>query len=147
VKEDAERYALFLVGAEAGLRQGEMTAIAWADVDFVTRPITVRRSVWRGISRHAKEWARPKEPDDRAALRSAEGASAPSFRSDLLSRRRKLVQQSAFEAALRYTYKRSGASPDRHPRPSSVIPSARTSQCAVRRRRRSKSSRGTRRLR
>ena len=50
VKDDTERRALFLVGGEAGLRQGEMVALEWGDVDLVAGTITVRRSSWRGIA-------------------------------------------------------------------------------------------------
>jgi integrase len=49
VKNDAERRAIFLVAGEAGLRQGEMLALEWGDVDLVAETLTVRRSDWRGI--------------------------------------------------------------------------------------------------
>jgi integrase len=49
VKENPERLALFLLGGEAGLRQGEIIALEWDDIDSVAKTITVRRAEWRGI--------------------------------------------------------------------------------------------------
>jgi len=37
-----------LLGGDAGLRSGEMRALEWADVDFATNQLTVRRSEWHG---------------------------------------------------------------------------------------------------
>jgi integrase len=48
-KGDPQWYALLLVGADAGLRQGEMVALEWGDIDLVAGTLTVRRSSWRGI--------------------------------------------------------------------------------------------------
>jgi very-short-patch-repair endonuclease len=48
-KADRERQAIVLVGGDAGLRQGEMIALEWGDVDLVAGVLTVRRSAWRGI--------------------------------------------------------------------------------------------------
>ena len=49
VKDDPERRALFLVGGEAGLRQGESIALGWDDVDLVSGTMTVRKSSCREI--------------------------------------------------------------------------------------------------
>jgi len=49
VKDDPERRALFLVGGEAGLRQGESIALVWDDVDMVLRTMSMRESSWREI--------------------------------------------------------------------------------------------------
>jgi integrase len=49
VRDNRERRALFLLGAEAGLRQGEIIALEWGDVDFAAGKITVRQSEWRGF--------------------------------------------------------------------------------------------------
>jgi integrase len=49
VKGDTERRVIFLVRGEAGLRQGEMIALEWDDIDLVAKTVTVRRSDWRGI--------------------------------------------------------------------------------------------------
>jgi len=46
--------ALFLTAATAGLRQGELLALRWQDVDFVAGLIRVRRSYTRG------HWGAPK---------------------------------------------------------------------------------------
>jgi integrase len=111
VKDDTERTALFLVGAEAGLRQGEMTALEWGDCDFVARTITVRRSVWRGIS------DTPKSGKDRKIPMTARLFSALKAHRHLRSERVFCHQdgsaftQSAFEAALRYACKRAGLRP------------------------------------
>jgi len=48
-KDERQWAALLLVGADAGLRQGEMIALGWGDVDLVSGTMTVRRSSWRGI--------------------------------------------------------------------------------------------------
>lgn len=48
-KHDPLWYALLLIGAEAGLRQGEMIALRWEDVDLVAGNVTVRRSSWYGV--------------------------------------------------------------------------------------------------
>jgi integrase len=106
VKDDTERRALFLVAAEAGLRQGEMVALEWGDVDFVTGTITVRRSSWRGIigsPKGGRERKIPLTAKLRAALKAHrhlrgervfchDGGSA--------------FTQSAIEAALRHGSKR-----------------------------------------
>ena len=38
-----------LLGADAGLRAGEIIALRWEDVDFVRRHITVQQQMWRRI--------------------------------------------------------------------------------------------------
>jgi integrase len=40
--------AAILVGAEAGLRMGEIIGLEWEDVDFRNRTLTVMRSEWQG---------------------------------------------------------------------------------------------------
>src|SRR3954451_17691987 len=45
---DATAYLIVLLGAEAGLRCGEMIAIEWRDVDLGKRQICVQRSAWNG---------------------------------------------------------------------------------------------------
>jgi len=45
---DTEAQALILVGAEAGLRIGEVKALRWDDIDFERRMIAVSRRDWRG---------------------------------------------------------------------------------------------------
>jgi len=37
-----------LLGGEAGLRCGEMMALAWTDVDLAKRQLCVQRSDWKG---------------------------------------------------------------------------------------------------
>jgi integrase len=49
LRSDPQWLALVLVGTDAGLRQGEMVALQWGDVDLVSGMITVRRSSWRGM--------------------------------------------------------------------------------------------------
>ncbi len=48
MKIDPERWALVLLVADAGLRQGEIIALEWGDVDLVAGALTVRRSSWKG---------------------------------------------------------------------------------------------------
>lgn len=38
-----------LLGADAGLRAGEMIALEWGDVDLVAGILTIRRKEWRGV--------------------------------------------------------------------------------------------------
>jgi integrase len=45
-----------LLGAEAGLRQGETIALEWGDVDLVAGLLTVRRSSWKGNFRDGTIW-------------------------------------------------------------------------------------------
>jgi integrase len=45
---DTEAMAILLVGAEAGLRIGEVKALKWEDIDFTRRILTVNRRDWRG---------------------------------------------------------------------------------------------------
>ena len=47
-------HALFAVASMTGLRQGELVALRWRDVDWVARVVRVRRTYSRG------EWGRPK---------------------------------------------------------------------------------------
>jgi integrase len=43
-----EERLILLLGADAGLRMGEMLALRWTDCDLDRRRITVQRSIWRG---------------------------------------------------------------------------------------------------
>ncbi|HEX9297199.1 MAG TPA: tyrosine-type recombinase/integrase [Polyangiaceae bacterium] len=141
VKRDAERRALFLLGADAGLRQGEIIALDWDDVDFTAGKISVRRSSWRGIvdsPKGGRERAVPLTTRLASALRAHRH-----LRSDRVFCRSDGTPftPSAIESALRYACKRAGlrsigSHALRHT-------SARTSRCAVRRRRRFRSSRVT----
>jgi integrase len=45
---DPRALLLVLLGGEAGLRSGEMVALEWTDIDFVTGQICVERSAWKG---------------------------------------------------------------------------------------------------
>ena len=45
---DQQTYLIVLLGGEAGLRCGEMMALAWADVDLPKRQLCVRHSDWNG---------------------------------------------------------------------------------------------------
>ena len=45
---DRNTYLLVLLGGDAGLRCGEMMAIAWDDVDLHKRQLCVQRSEWKG---------------------------------------------------------------------------------------------------
>lgn len=108
VKSDAERCALLLAGGDAGLRQGELVALQWGDVDLVARVLTVRRSSWRGIVGTPKSGRDRKIPLTER-LRAAMKAHRH-LRSDLVFCHEdgSPFTQSAIEAALRYACKRSG---------------------------------------
>ncbi len=45
---DHRTYLAVLLGAEGGLRCGEMIALEWADVDLVRKKLCVKRSDWNG---------------------------------------------------------------------------------------------------
>jgi integrase len=45
---DSRAYLLVLLGAEAGLRSGEMVALEWTDIDLARGRLCVQRSAWRG---------------------------------------------------------------------------------------------------
>ena len=47
---DTRTAALVRLGAEAGLRRGELLALRWSDVDFKRRQIVVRQATWHGIT-------------------------------------------------------------------------------------------------
>jgi integrase len=47
-KRSHEAYLVVLLGGEAGLRRGEITALEWGDVDLKKRQLCVQRSVWQG---------------------------------------------------------------------------------------------------
>ena len=108
IKDDTERRALFLVGGEAGLRQGEIIALEWGDVDLVAGTITVRRSSWRGIIGSPKSGRERKIPLT-AKLRAALKAHRH-LRGDhvFCHDDGSPFTQSAIEAALRYASKRAG---------------------------------------
>jgi integrase len=108
MKSDAERRALLLVAGEAGLRQGEIIALEWGDVDLVAATLTVRRSSWRG------HLGSPKSGRDRRIPLTKRLAAALKAARDLRS---ELVfcypdgsplTRSAIEAALRHACKLAG---------------------------------------
>jgi integrase len=45
---DARAHLIVLLGGAAGLRSGEIRALAWTDLNFAKRQICVERSEWRG---------------------------------------------------------------------------------------------------
>jgi integrase len=102
------RCALLLAGGDAGLRQGEIVALEWGDVDLVAQTLTVRRSSWRG------NVGTPKSGRDRkipltARLRAALKAHRH-LRGDLVLCRKdgSPFTQSGIESSLRYACKRAG---------------------------------------
>jgi len=108
VKGDPERSALVLLGAEAGLRQGELIALEWGDVDLVAGALTVRRSSWRGIVGTPKNGRERKVPLT-ARLKTALKAHRH-LKSELVFCHAdgRPFTQSAIEAALRFGCKRAG---------------------------------------
>jgi len=47
-RTDAQAYVAALLGGDAGLRCGEILALAWMDVDLHKRQLSVARSDWKG---------------------------------------------------------------------------------------------------
>jgi integrase len=45
---DPRAHLIFLLGGDAGLRSGEMRALAWPDINFGKRQLCVERNEWRG---------------------------------------------------------------------------------------------------
>jgi len=108
VRSDPERWALVLLGADAGLRQGEIIALEWGDVDLVAGALTVRRSSWKGIVGTPKSGRDRKVPLTvrlKAALKAHRH-----LKSELVFCHAdgKPFTQSAIEAALRFGCKRAG---------------------------------------
>lgn len=106
--DDPERLALVLLGAEAGLRQGETMALEWGDVDLVAGLLTARRSSWKGLigtPKSGKERKVPLTGRLKAALKAVKH-----FKSELVLCHSdgKPLTQSAIEAALRFGCKRAG---------------------------------------
>jgi integrase len=53
---EGEWRAMILVAAKVGLRQGEILALRWKDVDLAAGKVIVRHSVWAGIVGTTKGW-------------------------------------------------------------------------------------------
>lgn len=111
VEHDRERRALFLVGGEGGLRQGEVIALEWGDVDFAAGTLTVRRAVWRGIvgsPKGGRERKLPMTARLKAALKAQRHLRGARVfcHSDGSP-----FTQSAIEAALRFACKKAGLRP------------------------------------
>jgi integrase len=105
---DLARRALLLAAGEAGLRQGEMIALKWGDVDLVAGTLTVRRSSWRGLVGTPKSGRDRKIPLTMrlaAALRACRH-----LRSDLVFCQQdgSPIARSIVAAALRHACKRAG---------------------------------------
>jgi integrase len=108
MKDDPERLALVLLGAEAGLRQGETMALEWGDVDLVAGLLTVRRSSWKGVIGTPKSSRERKVPLTgrlTAALKAIKHLKSELV---LCHQDGKPPTQSAIEAALRFGCKRAG---------------------------------------
>jgi len=108
VRSDKGRYALLTTASDAGLRQGELVALQWGDVDLAVRVLTVRRSSWRGIVGTPKSGRDRKIPLTerlRAALKAHRH-----LRGELVFCHEdgSPLTQSAIEATLRHACKRAG---------------------------------------
>jgi len=70
---EGEWRTMILVAAKVGLRQGELLALRWKDVDLAAGKVIVRHSVWAGIVGTTKGW-RAREidlsPDTVVALKA-----------------------------------------------------------------------------
>jgi integrase len=108
VKDDVERRAIVLLGAEAGLRMSEIMALEWADVDLVAGKLTVRRCAWKGIvgsPKGGRERTVPLTNRLAAALRAHRH-----LRSERVFTRAdgSLLTPSVIESTLKYASKRAG---------------------------------------
>jgi integrase len=74
-------YALFALAVATGMRQGELLALQWPDVDFDNNTVTVRRTVIRIKGRHVV-----KEPKTKASRRTI---TVPGFAMEALHQHRK----------------------------------------------------------
>jgi integrase len=81
-------YALFALAVATGMRQGELLALQWADVDFVNNTVTVRRTVVRVTGRHVV-----KEPKTKASRRTI---TVPDFAMNALHEHRKKMVAKGF---------------------------------------------------
>ena len=108
VKDEPERLALILLGADAGLRQGESMALQWGDVDLVAGVLTIRRSSWQGLIGTPKSGRERKVPLTvrlQAALKAIRHLKSELV---LCHQDGEPFTQSAIEAALRFGCKRAG---------------------------------------
>jgi integrase len=53
-RNDGDWYAVIVTAGDAGLRQGELIGLEWADIHFAKRELRVRRSVWKGETKLPK---------------------------------------------------------------------------------------------
>lgn len=67
---DTQWRTMLLVALRTGLRQGELLALRWEDVDLVSKKLHVQRAVWRGVE------GSPKGGRDRFVPLSDETAAA-----------------------------------------------------------------------
>jgi integrase len=81
-------YALFALAIATGMRQGELLALRWPDVDFENNTVTVRRTVLRVKGRHVV-----KEPKTKASRRTI---TVPAFAVDALHAHRKKMLARGF---------------------------------------------------
>ena len=81
-------YALFALAVATGMRQGELLALLWSDVDFENNTVTVRRTVLRVKGRHVI-----KEPKTRGSRRTI---TVPAFAMNALHEHRKKMVAKGF---------------------------------------------------
>jgi len=86
VKVEPERWALVLLGADAGLRQGEIIALEWGDLGFGCRNADCSALLLEGPGRDAEKWAGAKGSAHCAVEGRAQGAPAPEVRTGVLPR-------------------------------------------------------------
>ena len=100
VKIDPERWALVLLGADAGLRQGEIIALEWGDVDLVAGALTVRRSSWKGQVGSAQQFFSERRPGARNRSCGALGVRVPAeeFEFELGNRVGEVLRRRSCEA-------------------------------------------------
>lgn len=137
VKDDPEPRTLLLLGSDAGLRQGELVALEWGDVNLVAGTLTVRRSSWHGIVGTPKSGRDRKVPLT-ARLRTALRAHRH-LRSELVFCHADASPLLSPQSRRRFGSPASGPGSGASAPMCFGTPSARTSPCVGRRRRRSRS--------
>jgi integrase len=108
VKDEPQRHALMLVGGEAGLREGEMIALKWIDLDFVAGTLSVRRSSWRGIVGSTKSGRDRRIPLTKRLLFALKGLRHARGEWVFCYENGKPLTASAINSAVRYACKRAG---------------------------------------
>ena len=112
---------MIILALKAGLRQGELLALRWEDIDLVDGLLRVRRSVTRGIVTDAEEREGAGDPARGRGDRGAQGASASSRAARVLRRRGADVEKDEVQASALAGVPKAGLRRDRLARPAAHV--------------------------